>query len=179
MSDQVKRISRREFMKVGGQAASGLMVACTGCVTGRRAATLASSAIRLERQSTSSEIWQITTGQFSQSNIYCELPYCSADGRHFVYERHNRNLPGKNKTELMVVEIGTWKQHRLDVTSGLTGCAISAGGIFYYLKRTEGETLDLMRADLSAAAPERIYHTKDERNLTSLGTVSPDGRYYV
>ena len=161
MSDKGKRISRRQFIKVGGQAASGLMVACTGCVTGRRAAISASRAIRLERQSTGSEIWQITTEQLSQSNIYCELPYCSADGRHFVYERHNPNLPGKNKTELMVVGIGTWKQRRLDVTSGLTGCAISTDGIFHYLKRTEGETLGLMRADLSAAVPERIYQMKE------------------
>jgi len=179
MSDKEKRISRREFLRVSGRMVSALAVACTGCATGRRAATSVSSAIRLERQSTGSEIWQITTEQFSQSNIYCELPYCSADGRHFVYERHNPNLPGNNKTELMVAELGTWKQTRLDVASGLTGCAISTDGIFYYLKRSEGETLDLMRADLSAAAPERVYQMKDERNLTSLGTVSTDGRYYV
>jgi len=179
MSNKGKMISRRQFVKVGARTASGLMVACTGCATWRRVATSPSRAIRLEQQLTGSEIWQITTERFSQSNIYCELPYCSADGRHFVYERHNSNLPGKNRTELMIVEIGTWKQHRLDVTSGLTGCAISADGIFYYLKRTEGETLELMRADLSTAATERIYQMKDERNLTSLGTVSTDGRYYV
>ncbi|MHC4435043.1 MAG: TolB-like translocation protein, partial [Planctomycetota bacterium] len=174
-----KRISRRQFMKIGAQAASGLVVACTGCATWRRAATSASCAVYVERQATGSEIWQITSEQFSQSNIYCELPYCSADGRHFVYERHNPDLTGENRTELMIVEIGTWRQHRLDVTSGLAGCAISADGIFYYLKRTEGKTLELMRADLSTGVTERVYQRKDERNLTSLGTVSTDGRYYV
>ena len=48
-------------------------------------------------------------GQFQQSNIYCDIPYCSGDSRYFVYERKNPRLKGRNKTELMVVEIGSWK----------------------------------------------------------------------
>jgi hypothetical protein len=71
--------------------------------------------VRLEQQSTGSEICQVTTEQFEQSNIYCEIPYCSRDSRYFVYERKNPRLKGRNKTELVVVEIGTWKQHLLDV----------------------------------------------------------------
>jgi len=179
MSDKNERISRREFLRVSGRMASALAVACTGCAIGQKNSALPSHAVHLERQLTGSEIWQITTGQFKQSNIYCELPYCSADGRYFLYERHNPTLPGRNKTELMLVELGTWKQHRLDVASGLTGCAISTDGIFYYVKRTEGGTLDLMRADLSGTAPEKIYQMEDKRNLVGFGTISADARYYA
>lgn len=179
MSEKTKRISRRKLLKFGMQAASGFLAASEGhAITGQRPSP-ANIAIRLGRQSTGSEIWQITTGQFRQSNIYCELPYCSADGRWLVYERHNPELSEKNKTEFMAVEIGAWQQRRLDVASGLAGCAISTNGIFYYLKCTNGMMLDLMRADLSDGTPEKIYQLSDEGNLTSLGTVSAVGRYYA
>ncbi len=190
MSSKRKKICRREFLRRGGQVASGLVgagaLASTGCAIGqerpaseRAGDASADSAIFLGRQSTGSEIWQVTTEEFRQSNIYCEIPYCSGDSRHFVYERYNSKLSGKNKTELMVVEFGTWKQHRLDVASGITGSAISDDGVFYYLKRTDGETLDLMRADISNGTPEKIYHIEGERSLNSLSTVSADARYYA
>ncbi|MHC4116180.1 MAG: TolB-like translocation protein [Planctomycetota bacterium] len=179
MSERGKRISRREFLISGGRTAAGLTLLGGGRAAGEDSSPPASRAIRLERQSTGSDIWQVATEQFTQSNIYCELPYCSGDGRYFLYERRNPGLPGGNKTELMLVEIGTWKQRRLDVTTRLTGCAISTDGVFYYLKRTDDNRLDLMRADLSGGRPERVYQMRDEGNLTSLGTVSGDGRYYA
>ena len=67
----------------------------------------AGGAIRLERQPTGSEIWQVTTERFQQSNIYCEIPYCSGNSKYFVHERKNPNLKGRNRIELMAVEIGT------------------------------------------------------------------------
>jgi hypothetical protein len=36
-----------------------------------------------------------------------------------------------------------------------------------------------MRADLRRGAPRKIYETSDDRNLTSLGTVSADGHHYA
>jgi len=190
MPGKRKKISRREFLRRSGQVVSGLVgagaPASTRCVIGqerpaseRAGHASADGAICLERQSTGSEIWQVTTEEFRQSNIYCELPYCSGDSRHFVYERHNPERLDKNKTELMIVEIGTWKQYQLDAAYGITGSAISDDGVFYYLKRTDGETLDLMRADLPNGTPEKIYHIEGERSLNSLGTVSADRRYYA
>lgn len=91
---------------------------------------LAAGAVRLERQTTGSEIWQITTERFQQSNIYCESPCCSGDSKYFIYERKNPRLKGRNKTELSVVEIGTGKQHLLDAAIGISGSAISRNGVF-------------------------------------------------
>ena len=172
-------ISRRKFLRLSGKTACGLVAASVGLASPGNRSTPATGAIRLERQSTGSEIWQITAEQFTQSNIYCELPYCSGDGRYFVYERRNPRLEGDNKTELMAVELGTWKQHRLDAAAGLTGCAISHEGVFYYLKRAGRKTLNLMKADLADGVPEKIYQMPDEGRLTSLGTVSASGRYYA
>jgi len=187
MSSKRKKISRREFLRRSGQVVSGLVsagaLASTGCAIGQERPVLerakdasANGAICLGRQSTGSDIWQVTTEEFRQSNIYCEIPYCSGDSRHFIYERYNPERTDKNKTELMAVELGTWKQHRLDAAYGITGSAISDDGVFYYLKRTDGETLDLMRADLPNGTPEKIYHIEGERSLISFGTVSADTR---
>ena len=156
-------------------AAAGVLAGCRIAMAQQPAA--AKGAIRLEEQPTGAEIWQVTTEEFSQSNIYCEVPYCSADSRYFVYQRHNPELSG-NRTELMVVELGTWKQHRLDVAVSLSGCAISHDGVFYYLKRTAGAELDLVQADLSDGTTRQIYRMRNEPWI-ALGTVSADGRYYV
>ena len=136
-------------------------------------------AIRLERQSTGSEIWQVTTERFNQSNIYCEVPYCSRDGRYFIYERRKPDSSGPNRTELMAVEIGSWKQHRLDVTTGLVGSAISHDGVFYYLEQTADGERDLMRADLATGSSEAIHRMIGPQRGGSLGTVSADRRYYA
>jgi len=39
----------------------------------------------VEKQPTGDEIWQVTTEEFDQSDIYGEVPYCSRDSRYFVY----------------------------------------------------------------------------------------------
>jgi len=132
----------------------------------------------VEKQAGGVEIWQVTTEEFSQSDIYCEVPYCDAGSRYFLYQRRNPKLSG-NRTELMVVELGTWKQHRLDVAYSMTGLAISPGGVLYYRKRGKGKAFDLFRADLAKGGPEKVYHQADGSRNRSLGTVSTDGRYYA
>ena len=177
---------RKRRRPITRRAAVRQMVAGTAGVVGICGAGFAQQpssgggAIRLEKQDTGAEIWQVTTEEFPQSNIYCEVPYCSADSRYFVYQRRNllQKLSG-NRTEFMVVELGTWKQHRLDVAYSISGCAISPGGVFYYLKQVGGGALDLMRADLSKGTPEKIYRLQQSHRPRSLGTVTADGRYYA
>ncbi|MGD8238085.1 MAG: hypothetical protein PVH68_06000 [Armatimonadota bacterium] len=136
------------------------------------------SGVHLERQSTGSEVWQVTTEERSHSNIYCEVPYCSADSRYFVYHRSRRD-DRQNRSEFVVVEIGTWKQRALDAAVSMSGCAMTPDGIFYYLKRVDEDTLDLLRVDLSGGDPEAVHRFQDALWTWSLGTVSPDHRYYL
>jgi hypothetical protein len=124
----------------------------------------------------SPEVRQITRDEFEQSNIYCEVPYCSRSSRYMVYARTNSKLSA-NRTELMVVELGTWKEHRLDAARSFGGLAITPLGILYYLKQN-GE-LDLMRVDLDEGTPRKVYSRKNELWVRSLGTASSDGRYYA
>jgi len=169
------RVTRR-------QAVGRLLAAAGGWGIGRIAlaqpAPEAPAGALVERQPGGTEIRQVTTEPVAQSNIYGEVPYCSADSRYFVYARTNPKRAG-NRTEFMVVELGTWKQHLLDVATSLSGCAISPGGVFYYVKRADSGQSDLMRADLSQGKPEQVYRFPPDLKVRSLGTVSADGRYYA
>ena len=131
----------------------------------------------IAREPNGTEIHQVTTERLRQSNIYCEIPYCSRDSRYFVYQRSNPAL-ADNRTEFMVVELGTWKQHRLDVAASAGGCAISPDGVFYYHKRV-GNEMALMRADLAAGTPQEVFRRPGGPWIRSLGTVTSDGRYYA
>ena len=75
MSSKRKKISRREFLRRSGQVASGLVssgvLVSTGCAIRQERSVLerpgdasAHGAIYLERQSTGSDIWQVTTEEF-------------------------------------------------------------------------------------------------------------------
>jgi len=131
----------------------------------------------IAREPNGTEIHQVTTERLRQSNIYCEIPYCSRDSRYFVYQRTNPALTD-NRTEFMVVELGTWKQHRLDVAASAGGCAMSPDGTFYYLKRVGNERA-IMRADLAAGTPQEAFRRPGGPWVHSLGTVTSDGRYYA
>ena len=177
-------VSRRQAIRRAAAGAAGLVGASRiglgqeGAKVGKAKRPAGGAAVRLERQATGSEIWQVTTERLNQSNIYCEVPYCSRDSRHFVYARTNPTLRG-NRTELMAVELGTWKQHLLDTTTGIGGSAISPDGVFYYLQRAGDGATDLMRVELAHAKPQKVYRLKDGLRIRSLGTVSRDGRYYA
>jgi len=175
------RVGRREAMRrmaagVAGAVVAGSGGAGAGAGGGKRHA--AKGAVRVERASSGSQVWQVTSEELHQSNIYCEVPYCSGDSRCFVYARTNPKRSG-DRTELMVVELGTWKQHLLDTAAGIGGIAIAPGGVLYYLKRAGGDAADLMRADLSRGTPQKVLRLGERSRLRSLGTVSADGRYYV
>ena len=173
-----RRLTRRQA--IGGLAAGA--AALSGWSFGKGASKVGEKpggAIRLEQQATGSEIWQVTTERLPQSNIYCEVPYCSRDSRHFVYIRRNTGRPGRPQ-ELMAVELGTWKQHLVtDELRGIGGCAMTPDGVFYYQKAAEGDVVDLVRVDLMEGKPQKVGALSQASRLRSLGTVSADGRYYA
>jgi len=138
----------------------------------------AAHGVFVERQPTGADVWQVTTEEMSQSNIYCEVPYCSRDSRYFVYARTNPNLK-LNRTEFMAVELGTWKQHRLDTAGSHSGCAISPDGLFYYVKQADDGGGVLMRADLADGTTAEVYRFQERLVIRSLGTVTADRRYYA
>ena len=142
---------------------------------------MAKGGIRVERQATGTEIWQVTTEKKKHSNIYCEVPYCSHDSRCFVYERRNPKREDKNSTEFVLVELGTWKRHVLDAgyERGICATAITHDGVFYYMKRRAKGGLGLMRADLATGKKQQVHELAYRNRIQTLGTVSADKRYYA
>jgi len=173
MTQTPQRQTRRGAMKT-------MAGATVGCLAGRgwlHAAEASTSGKFVEEQENGVEVWQVTTEEFDQSNIYCEIPYCSKDSRYFVYARKNNSLK-TNRTEFMVVELGTWKQERLGTGNSISGTAMSHDGQFYFLRHAENGATDLVRAELGSGKTEAVHRMKDLK-IRSLGTVPNNGRYYA
>ncbi len=88
----------------------------------------------VERLPSGVEVWQATSEEVPKSNIYCEIPYTSADGNWFVYWRQNPKSAGPNRLELMVMEFGSWRSEKLDDAKTMAGCAMTPDGHFYYVR---------------------------------------------
>jgi len=164
-----RRIALRRILAGAAAAGVGRVAYCGEPTAG---------GVFVEQQSTGAEIWQVTTEEMSQSNIYCEVPYCSRDSRYFVYARKNPKLK-VNRTEFMAVELGTWKQQRLDTARSLSGCAISPDGLFYYVKQADDGGAVLMRADLAGGTTAEIHRFHGALSIRSLAAVTADRRYYA
>jgi len=183
-SEHARPVTRRVALGRLTAAGAALALPCRGTCgePGPGASPVAGAPVaagggRVEQLANGVEIWQVTSEARDQSNIYCEVPFCSRDSRWFVYYRSGA-AQKENPLELMVVELGTWKQHLLDVTRSVGGMAITHDGVLYYVKRSE-RTLDLMRADLASGAKQCVYQRAIGAWIRSMGTVSVDGRYYA
>jgi len=177
-SDQVNRRQALQQLAAGAVGAAGACSAALGqgeqpAAAGKGGKT---GGVFVERQGNGAEIWQVTTEERPHSNIYCEVPYCSEDSRHLVYERRGEDRD--NRTDFVAVELGTWQERVLDSSLGMAGCAITPDGMFYYLERS-GETQQLRRAKLPDGKPEPVHQFAEAPWTWSFGTVSPDHRYYV
>jgi hypothetical protein len=103
-------------------------------------------AIHLAERPNGVNLYQVTTDKLEKSNIYCELPYCSADSRIFVYQQQ---IPDAdiNKTEYVACEFGTWKTEVIG--RGLSGPGMTHKGIFFYRRTVPGKGQELVRYDLN------------------------------
>lgn len=135
--------------------------------------------IKSFQQDTGSTIYQVTDDTLSKSNIYCEIPYCSADSKYFVFSQTNPEYD-RNKSEYVICELGTWKTHIIGRgIAGISGVAITHKGIFYYLRHNEKDEIELIRLDLATGKFDVVYVFEKKPQMRSLGTVSPDGNLYA
>ena len=172
--------SRRRWLQWACTSATAVATAAALGLRRRVLAGVESEADRLvERLANGVEVYRVSSQRVPQSNIYCEKAYCSADGRNLVYQRRV-DEPGPNRTEFVVVELGSWREERLDLARGISGCAIADdGSAFYYHKQAPDGTLALLRADLTTGQVVELYRFARARRWTSLGTISPTGRWYA
>ena len=171
-----RQITRRNALQKLGRASAGVAGLS---ILSRSSSAHGAMRVTWKGAAEGVEVWQLTTESYSQANIYCEHSYCSADSRWFVYQcKNERGKDGKNPAEYRAMSFGTWRERRLDEGVGRTGLAISRDGVFYYLKHVAADdAVYLMRVNLSKGGPEKLHRLKAP--LWSIGTVSPDHRYYA
>ena len=133
-------------------------------------------AIKFMQQDTGSTVYQVTEDSLSKSNIYCEIPYCSADSRYFVYS-HTNPEHDRNRSEYVICELGTWRMHVGG--RGTRGEAITHSGMFYFLRSTDIEPMELVKLNLATGESEAVCTFHKAVRPRSLGTVSADGRFYA
>ena len=93
-------------------------------------------AIKLAELPNGVELTQATEDTAQKSNIYCELPYCSADSKRFVFQQQNPD-GAPNTTEYVTCEFGTWATEI--VGRGLGGPGMTHNGTFFYRRIVEGK----------------------------------------
>lgn len=114
---------------------------------------------------------QVTHDDAVKSNIYCETPYCSADGRTFVYQRHG----DPNDTAYMLVEFGSWK--RWEALRGYAKPGISHRGQLYVRRPASNGGEELMRLNLDDGATTCIHELPEPIAPRSRPAISDDERY--
>lgn len=173
--------TRRQFLRAMASTAGAAVSLAT--LRELSAKAYAATTVRhggrlVERLPSGVEVWQVTTEEVPQSNIYCEIPYTSADGERFVYWRRPPGLSGPNRLELLVVEFGSWRQEKLDEARTISGCAMTPDGHFYYIRAGDAPQ-ELWRANLATGKREFVCAVDPQTPLTSLGTVTSDHRYFA
>ena len=135
-------------------------------------------AIKIREQENGVTVYQVTEDEHLKSNIYCETPWCSADGRNFVYQ-HIGVDGGPNNTEYILCEFGTWETQRIG--RGLSSPSINYDGIFHYRRVRPDGVQELVRVNLDTQGTEVIYEFSKDLPLQtqSWGAVSRDERYFA
>ena len=144
-------------------------------------------AVKLREQDNGVVVYQVTEDAFRKSNIYCELPYCSADSRVFVFARKNPAC-APNDTEYIACEFGAWETEIIGRGLGdwevnipgqwLGGPAMTHTGIFCYRRAVKGAQ-EVVRLNLATGDSDVVFHLPEGFHPRGCATMSPDGRYYA
>ena len=132
-------------------------------------------AITLQEQDNGVTVYQVTENPGIKSNIYCEISWCSADSRYFVFDQQTGD-GARNPSEYILCEFGTWKTERLGEGIRPT---MSHTGIFYYRTRTENGVQELRCVDLATGVQDALWEFPEDFQPRGWVAVSRDERYLV
>ncbi len=124
------------------------------------------------------EVWQVSEEASPVSNIYCERPYASSDGKRFLYARktgrEREYAPAKPDWEYVLCEFGSWKSEAVGL--GELRYSISYQDDFYYVRPGGRGGTEFVRIDLNSGDSEVRFSLEWNPLRTLHPTVSPDGR---
>jgi len=130
-------------------------------------------------------VYQVTDDPRLKCNIYCERPYCSPDGRRFLYARQTagpdvreattwRQFSRSSDWEFVLCEFDSWEER-------VVGCGHLAGSVaydggFYYDRLVEAGR-EVVRIDLTTGEERTACVLPAEVERLGHPTVSKDGRH--
>ncbi len=123
-----------------------------------------------ERLENGVEVWQVSEEKSVVSNIYCERPYTSQDGRRFLYARRKGSV-----WEYMLCEFGSWESEPVGL--GELAGSVSYQSDYYYARPGACGGMEFVRIDLSSGDSEVRFSLAWKPLGIGHPTVSPDGRY--
>jgi len=127
---------------------------------------------------TGSQVVQLTSAPYISTSIYCEQPYCTGDGRRLALMR-GLYAHGWGPDELWVYDLERMRLTMIERETSIRGAACAAySGHFYYVAR-RGDRKVLVHLSLDSLETESVFELSDVPGLRTIGTVSPDLRYYV
>ena len=129
----------------------------------------------VEELDTGVVVTQVTQGDESKENIYCELPWCDRNSQGFVY-RQQAAGGGPNGSDYIYCRFGSWETNLIG--TGLGSCGITFDGIFFYRRVADGKQ-EFVRVDLTSGESRVIYEFPQDFAPRGNVTISPDERYYA
>ncbi len=113
---------------------------------------------------------QITDEPTPVSNIYCERPYVSPDGRRFLYA-----VQDGEEWNYFLCEFDSWSC--MPVGRGFLAPTVSYQGDYYYARPAGSDAIEMVRIDLETGATEVRFALPGIRSNIGHPSVSADGRY--
>ena len=111
------------------------------------------------------------------SNIYCERPYSSADGKRFLFRRSVAPGNGADEGvtfEYLLCEFDSWETQSVGI--GDNNVPVSYNNDFYITNRGE-DGIAFARVDLATGEAQHVFTVEGADTVVHHPTVSPDGRY--
>lgn len=132
-------------------------------------------------EATGVRVTQLTSAAYIHTHIYPEAPVFTPEGRYFVYAR----FPSTSglydiEHELWLCDLQTHWLRRLSDEGAVCAPVVTPDGqAVLYIQRVSMWQFALRRVSLETFERETLVWVVGLRRPYDLGTVSPDGRYYV
>jgi hypothetical protein len=124
-------------------------------------------------------IKQLTSQTTIATSIYCEDPYCSAKCGRVVVMR-SQYTDNCAPWELWVIDLNKDRSVLIEDNISMEGIANHAYGDFFFYIRRSGSIFQLMRLCLSTLETKAVLTAPaNQLDFISLGSMSPDNRFYV
>jgi len=122
-------------------------------------------------------IKQLTGANAFSNNIYCEQPYASADGRRIAVIRTDG--AHSQTCKLLIIDLEKEIEIPVEPKISIDGISCCAWGNWLYYIFNKGNEGVLARVSYKYIAKEIVFFLKDCPMPVSVGSVSPDYRYYI